>query len=62
MKTRKPEGFYEVVVEPYTYNGVEITTATFATKEMAEAFASETGGEVRHRPADAILVDGRLYE
>ncbi len=55
MKQYPPMGFYEVVgFTPYTYNGVRMTTATFAVKSSAEKFAQQRGGTVQPRKADAI--------
>ena len=58
---QEPQGFFEVTgFEPYFYKDVFVTTATFAARASAEMFAKEKGGEVRHREADGIMVNGKI--
>lgn len=62
MTLMKPVGFWEVVGhKPRKFKGMKArTTSTFATKPIAEKFAVKHGGTVRHRPADGIMVDGKI--
>lgn len=59
----KPQGFWTVVGhEPYEYNGVTVTSATFAVEESAIRFVAEKGGEVKYVKADFLLIDGKIME
>jgi hypothetical protein len=59
----KPQGFWKVTGhEPYEYNGITVTSATFAVKESAMRFVAENGGEVKHVQADFLLIDGKVIE
>lgn len=58
---QEQKGFFKMTgFEPFTYSGVLITEMTFATKASAEKRAAEMGGKVEPRPADGIMVDGKI--
>ena len=62
MTLMKPVGFWEVVGhKPRKVKGLKArTTSTFAVKASADKWADKYGGTVRHRPADGIIVDGKI--